>query len=321
MTRTLLLLLGLLSWAPGVAAAEDPAAEDPAAEDPAAATEDDRVSALERRLAEVEGQLRGEAPKEALPPSVSGWGGVGVAGQSVVLDAVGLGGPVSVAGTVLGNAVGLGSDVHVTQGGRLDGHEVALGGEVLVEPGAQVQGERFALGIEEGAESAFALPLSGDLARYGRSLARRLALLLVFAAAGTLAIAVWPRQVDEVAERVTDRPFWYGIVGALLTASLSIGASLLSLTIIGIPVALLFLVVLGLAWLVGMAAVCRTAGRRLAFGRQRGDAAAYLVGAALVAALGMVPALGTIVVLIIGFPAVGAAVVSGLSTERRHRDW
>lgn len=277
------------------------------------------IEALEARIAEIEGRLRGGSPSEG-PPSVSGRG-VRVDPSEVVLDAVGLGGPVEVAGTVRGNAVGLGADVVVHDGAAVDGHAVALGGDVRVEPGASVTGRQLSLDVEEGAESALAIPVSGDLARFGRSMARRLALLLVFAAAGTLAVAMWPQQIDEVSARISDRPFWYGMAGAALTAGLGLGAVVMSITIIGLPIALLFLVVLSLAWLVGMAAVCRTAGRRLAFARQRGDTAAYLAGAALVAVLAMVPAVGTILALAIGFPAVGAAVVAGLSNERHRRDW
>jgi len=293
----------------------------PAAAWAAADDDDARITELERRIAELEGRIVDEPDDAERLPSVSGWGGVAVGAPDVVLDAVGLAGPVDVAGTVRGNAVGLGADVHVADGGRVVGNAVSLGGEVVTEPGADVSGQRLSISLRDGAESALALPLTGDLVHFGHTLARRLALLFLFAAAGTVTLAVWPRQVDDVAERIADRPFWYGIVGGILTLALSIGTVVLSMTVIGLPLALLFTLVLALAWLVGLAAVCRATGARLASSHALSDTGAYLVGAGLLAAASMVPVVGAVAVVFLALPAVGAAVVSGLSLERHHREW
>lgn len=279
----------------------------------------DRVAELEHRLANLEDRV--EAPRQDALPSVSGRGGISIPVSDVVRDAVGLGGPVEVSGTVRGTAVGLGADVLVREGGTIDGDAVSLGGDVVVEPGGQIAGRSLQLGPEEGAELVLAMPGDGGLGDLARSLGRRLAFLLAFISAGTLAISTWPDQVDDISQRLSDRPFWYGMAGAVLTAALGMGAVVLTLTVIGLPIAVLFLVVLGLAWLMGLVAVCRTAGRRLGFAADKGDAIAWLGGAALFAVLVMVPVLGTVIALVIGFPAVGAAVVAGLSRERPAREW
>jgi len=285
---------------------------------PAETAARDRVAELERRLSSLEAQ---QAEPTEGPPSRSGRGGVRVAVDEVVQDAVGLWGPVEVAGTVRGTAVGLGADVLVHDGGRVEGDAVSLGGQVRVEPGGALGGHAVELGPVEGAEAALALPDAHDLGGYVRALARRAAFLLAFLAAGTLALSTWPGQVDEVALRLSDRPFWYGITGAVLTLGLSMGAGLMALTVIGLPLAVLFLLVLGLAWLIGLVALCRTVGRRLVPDLARADLPAWLVGATVFALLSLVPVLGTVVALVMGFPAVGAAVVGGLSRESRPMQW
>ncbi|MCK6507526.1 hypothetical protein L6R53_29865, partial [Myxococcota bacterium] len=299
------------------AAPTEPAA--PAATDPALDRALARVAELERRLADLEDQLG--APAQGGPPSVSGRGGLRVDREQVVRDAVGLGGPVEVSGTVMGTAVGLGADVRVEPGGQVHGDAVSLGGEVVVEEGGSVAGRSLQIGPDDGAEVLLAVPGEGGLSALLHTLARRLAMLLAFVSAGTLALSMWPRQVDEIADRLGDRPFWYGMAGAVLTGALGLGAVVMTLTVIGLPVAVLFLVVLSLAWLMGLVAACRTVGRRLGVAVEQGDLRAWLVGAAVFAVLALVPLAGTLVALVLGFPAVGAAVVAGLSGERPARQW
>lgn len=284
-----------------------------------AADQPDRVADLEERLSQLEERAQAQDSDEL--PSVSGRGGVVVPVREIVRDAVGLGGPVDVAGTVRGTALGLGSDVLVRPGGSVEGDAVSLGGDVLVEPGGTLNGRALALRPRDGAEAMLAMPGSDGWQSLLRSLGRRLAALLAFMSAGTLALSVWPEQVDEISVRLGDRPFWYGMAGAALTAGLCVGATVMAMTVIGLPVAVLFLVVLGLAWLMGLVAVCRTASRRLGLTARHSDAVAWLGGAALFSLLAMVPVFGTVVALLLGFPAVGAAVVAGLSRQPPVRQW
>lgn len=293
------LLPALIGLAGLVHAAEAPALEE-------------RVELLERLL------LVDDEPEL---PSASARGGVRVHVNQAVRNAVGLGGPVEIAGSVRGHAVGLGGDVYVEPGGQVDGDAVALGGEVRVDEGGEVTGRTLALTPQESARSLFGLPGSAGPGRMFERLARRFAVLLGFVAAGTLAISLWPDQVDEIGRRLSDRPFWYGIAGAVLTMALLLGAVVFALTVIGLPLSLLFVFVLGLAWLMGLVAACRSVGRRLLKSSEYGEVGAWLVGASLFIVVAMVPALGTVVVMLIGFPAVGAAVVAGLSREPAPRSW
>lgn len=317
LSPAVLLLVASVGLARAQAPSPDPGP--PPAEDPALDQALARVAELERRLADLEDQLG--APDPQGPPSVSGRGGLRVDATQVVRDAVGLGGPVEVSGTVLGTAVGLGSDVRVEPGGQIHGDAVSVGGEVVVEEGGSLEGRALQIGPDDGAQVLLAVPGDGGLPALLHTLARRLALLLAFVSAGTLALAMWPRQVDEISDRLGDRPFWYGMAGAVLTGALGLGAVVMTLTVIGLPVAVLFLVVLSLAWLMGLVAACRTVGRRLGVDVAAGDLRAWLVGASVFAVLALVPVVGTLVALVLGFPAVGAAVVAGLSGERPARQW
>lgn len=276
-------------------------------------------AALEARVAELERLLsRGEAQEL---PSASAQGGLRVEVGERVRHAVAIGGPVEVGGLVRGTAVGLGGDVRVEPGGQVEGDAVALGGEVQIEEGAQVSGRTLALSPLGSALSLLGLPGEGGLGALWTSLARRLALLLVFVAAGTVASSLWPRQIEEIGRRLSERPFWYGIVGATLSAGLGLGALVFALTIIGLPLSLLFLFVLGLAWLLGTVAACRSVGRAVARRGPVPEERAWLLGAGVFVLLAMLPGLGSVVALLIGLPAAGAAVVAGLDPQPRPRSW
>jgi hypothetical protein len=218
----------------------------------------------------------------------------------------------------------MGGDVRVETGGRVEGDAVSFGGRVQVDPGGEVLGNRVALGgAEEAAASAGGVRLdllAGSLGQGAmaalQNIARRLALVLAFAGTGVLAVGLWPRNVARVARTVSARPFWYGVAGAILSAALGLGAVLLTVTLVGAPIALLIVALLAIAWLLGLVGTCQALGERLPFAKRQGAWAAFLAGATVLAALAMVPWVGQIVLAALGFPAVGAALVTRLGNRR-----
>lgn len=307
-----------------------------------------RIDELEARLAAVEGQQhRAPTPMGAAGPELGGDAvapGVGIPSEAVtqagpvviaadetVAEAVSLTGPVDVYGHVLGNAVGMGADVRVHRGGRVDGDAVSLGGRIDVREGGIVVGDRVALGstpldADPPASAAALLPAATPLISQGsidhlamldqlRDLARRVAVLLSFAAAGVLVVGFWPRQVDHVAELVSSRPVWYGFVGGVLGVLLLGGALVLGLTVIGLPLSLLLVLALAGSGLLGFVSLGKAIGARFPGVREQGGWLAFLVGAGLLTAVAFLPWVGPALIGLLVLPALGAALASRFGNQ------
>jgi hypothetical protein len=237
----------------------------------------------------------------------------------VVADAVALRGPIHVRGVVRGDAVALGGDIRVMSGGRVLGDAVSVGGEVTVDPGGQVLGDRVALSGSS-VMPGDALDVEGD-SLVARA-ARRLASLLSLAAAGVLILAFWPRHIARIADTARDRPVWYALAGVILTGVLGTGAGVLTLTVLGIPIAMGLVLLLGVAWLLGFVAVCLAIGQRLPGGDgDRAPWVTFLGGAAAVSLVSLLPVVGPVFLVVVGLEAVGAALVSRLGNRGDPDAW
>jgi hypothetical protein len=221
-----------------------------------------------------------------------------------------------VKGAVLGDAVSVGSDVVIRSTGVVQGNAVSVGGKVVVEPGAQLEGDRIALGQPIAATSV-AGAFGGD-APNGviRGVFRQLSVLSCLMGAGVLLLGLWPQNVDRVARPLGDRPFWYGIAGAILTGCFAVGAGVLAVTVVGAPLALLLAGMLGVAWLLGVVALCKAIGERFDATEGRGAWASFLAGALVLGAVSLLPYVGPLLVVLVGFPAVGAAILTRLGNRR-----
>ena len=285
----------------------------------------ERIAALEARLARMEDELREQeaanrelalesADPERPQDTISHTGGIVVPAGTVVEDAVSLAGPVDVRGTVRGDAVAMGGGIVVHDGARVHGDAVAFGGPVQVMPGGRVDGDKVALG---GSPSMSAVmgpvaELSNGWMAALRGLIRRVAMVLSVAGAGVLVVGLWPRQVHQVAEMVRARPFWTSIAGGILVAAITVGALALTLTFIGIPLALLLLGVLALAAMLGFVAICQALGENIPQLRDKGSWVTFLAGAALLGLVSLLPWVGPLTLAVVGFSAVGAALVTRL---------
>jgi hypothetical protein len=301
--------------------AAEPAGDAPESADVREAQLLERVKDLEERLRVVESRDLPLAGNVSLRP-VQEDPGVRYSGPLVVPigerleKAVAFGGPVDVEGAVLGDAVSVGSDVVVRSTGIVEGNAVAVGGNVVVEPGGQVGGDRVAI-AEPNATASFAYAF-GDETPKGvvRGLFRQLSVLSCLMGAGVLLMGLWPQNVERVARPLGDRPFWYAIAGAILTASFVVGSGLLAITLVGIPLAVLLSIILAVAWLLGVVALCKAIGERFPVLERNGAWATFLAGAVILGAVSLVPYLGPMLIVMVGFPAVGAALLTRLGNRR-----
>ncbi len=246
-------------------------------------------------------------------------GGTTVEAGETVDEAVAMAGPVDVYGTVLGNATGIGGDVRVHEGGRVLGDAVAIGGQVSVDPGGEVLGDRVALA--DGIGRPAIVDDSSVVGNLLERTIRRLASLLSLAAAGVLVVAFWPGQVEQVALAVRRRPALHALAGFILVGVLGVSAAVLTLTIVGAPLAVALLVLLGVAWLLGFVGVCSAIGQRLPLPTPHKGWVTFLAGAALVACVSMVPWVGSLFLIAVGLSAVGAALISKLGNRQDPDAW
>jgi hypothetical protein len=301
-----------LLWVLAVDAAE-PATPERSSEEAIA----EAVKDLDERLRIIE--TRGIPPAAPAAPEDPG---VRFSGPLVVEigqrleKAVSFGGPVDVHGDVLGDAVSVGSDIVVRSTGVIEGNAVAVGGNVVIEPGGHVAGDRVALGEPIGVTSVAGAFGDGTPKGVVRGLFRQLSVLSCLMGAGVLLMGLWPQNVERVARPLGDRPFWYAVAGAILTASFVLGSGLLAITLVGIPLAVLLSIVLAVAWLLGVVALCKAIGERFPVLERNGAWASFLAGAVILGAVSLLPYVGPLLVILVGFPAVGAALLTRLGNRR-----
>jgi hypothetical protein len=279
---------------------------------------EERINTLEaQKISARLGSLEESGEQPLLNAQTEQWEQIGktlqVPAGTVTERAVGLGGPVVVSGHVTGHAVSFGGDVHVMETGRVDGDIVSFGGKVIVHPGGKVQGDRLAMSGQRAAESIGRMP-SG----FGPDGAiHKLVLFLALGGIGVLVVGLFPDRVERVSDALQTQPLRYVLAGIATTITVAVTATLLAVTLLGLPLAALLLLFTVGAWLVGFVALCQAAGDQLPLGRHRGNATlTFLVGVALLFALGLLPVVGPVLFTLTLFPCIGAAAATRFGVSR-----
>lgn len=261
-------------------------------------------------------------------------GNMTLAKGEVAHDLAVFGGNVDVYGTLTGDLAVLGGNVDIHDGAKVLGSASVLGGHINVEDGAAVShdisvvgghqshgGKNKVHGGHHGAEKTGLIepdgpPLSagarawravsawGDDALSSLSLS---ALLFLF---GTVIVALATERSQALRVELAARPMRaiaLGIVGAFGAAALSLA---LCVTIVGIPVALVFAVVFLLAAYAGVSAVLTTVGEALLRHRTTNAYVHLACGCAVYFVLGLVPWAGTWIAAAVFFAGVGLVVAT-----------
>ena len=239
------------------------------------------------------------------------------AGSATVLgevdgDVTVVGGSASIAGDVLGNVTTVGGSISIESAGRVQGNVHALGGQVMRAAGSYVGGRverdlsEADLGPQQwlGFSDHYTFPWLS---------------MLLWAGVGALLVSFFPEQLGRV-RSIARRDFPKSVVAGALAAV--IGGALavvLVLTCLGIPVALLIVAGLWIAWLVGTVALGLLVGDRLLNGSHssgRSPVAATVLGLVLIALVESIPCLGGAVSLVAGAAGLGAALLALLNARR-----
>lgn len=293
-----------------------PSAADPEVMDPEAMAKE--IVALREQLTAIEAEQRA-AREERAAHRVAFTAPLVIERDKEAEEAVAFGNDVRVEGHVIGNAVSFGGDVEVARTGRVDGDVVSFGGTVEVAEGATVGGNRVAMDLPMSLPvaavdpatntGAGSLRLAADGSELLYTLYRRLVFLLSVAGAGVLVIGLFPARVGRIASDIETRPVRAAIVGTLSTGFLALFAGLFTVVTLGLglPVSLLLVGLLGIAWLLGFVGLCQAIGDRLPLqDRPHGRWLAFVVGVCLVTFLGSLPW--------VGFVVVGAVSVLGIGS-------
>jgi hypothetical protein len=235
------------------------------------------------------------------------------AGTVVHGDAVSIGGSIAVeqGGVVEGNAVSVLGSVHVEDGGVVLGDGVAVLGTMDVERGGQVLGEHVQVGVGR---------LFGRRARRSTVFSRlgpfgffpTLALFALVYLCGLLALRAWPDRVRGVGSAIAGAPlrsFFIGFLCWLLLLPLCV---LLCISVVGIPLVPLLPLGLFLAIALGLSGVALRIGELLPAGpgQRFVPPAALGMGIAVLLLVSFVPFVGTSLLALAQFFALGGAVGS-----------
>lgn len=249
-----------------------------------------------------------------------------IAREEVVDNLTVLGGSSDLYGTVLGDVLVLGgslriaSDAHVhgdvtvlggsvdlADGARVDGDLSTAGGHIQRAAGAIVQGEETALASgktseEREAPEAQDSPWSFEalMGKLGGALSRT-ALLYAF---GCVLLAVAGRHMQRMQHELSERPVRALAVGTASAVAAVIGLLSLCVTIIGIPVAILLVLVGALGVYAGMCAVFLELGALILEERTRSPYAHLAFGCLVYLIFSTLP--------FIGWLATTASVLYGL---------
>lgn len=237
--------------------------------------------------------------------------------DEVVNDVSVLGGSADVFGTVTGDLAVMGGSARVHAGGHVMGDASTVGGSLTIDDGARVDGDVGAVGgdVRRGPKAVVGGELSevgardprgGDRADEGADPAERegnvtrlfrdaggavtrTALLFVV---GAVLLALGARRMEMLKVEVASRPmrsFAMGIVGSIGAALLFV---VLCVTVIGIPFAVVGLVLALFAVVAAMCSVLETIGAALVGHRSANGYVHLAVGCALFLVAGALPFVG-----------------------------
>jgi len=238
--------------------------------------------------------------------------------NEVVHDLSVMGGELELNGTATGNLTIIGGSAHLTKGSHVVGNVTTMGGEVEIDEGAIVDGRIGSLGGEvKRADKVVSSGYTLDdrdkphgehniFQRVGSAITAA-AMLFVF---GAVLLALAGRRMETLRVEAGARPMrsfalgFIGILGALVTTVA------LCVTLVGIPVAFVFVLIALFASYAGVAAVLTTAGKALIGHKTDSPYLQLAFGCLLFLLSGAIPVVGDIVTFIVAMMGVGVVVAT-----------
>lgn len=233
------------------------------------------------------------------------------------------GGNATVDGTVNGSIVAFGGNILVNEGALVNGDLSPIGGNANIDPGATVRGTVTrtprSLHLNPNAPTvSFGDVRPRGFFAWGVDILMGIVTAIAFAALGALVILFAPGPTRRVGDAAQAQPLGSAGIGCLTLIVLPILGILLAITVIGIPVALVLVLVAAIAWIFGWIAIGYLAGERILKAlnaREILPVVAVVVGILILAVIGQVPLLGWLVSLLVGTLGIGAVVLTRFGTR------
>lgn len=248
------------------------------------------------------------------------------AGSTVTGDAVILGGSMAANGTIEGDLFSLGGSLELSETSVIQGDLNTLGGSTRGVAQADVQGEvvsdeSLVLPVPINGLNNLRLPNLQMQVNPFWSLLWFIIQTLLWAAIAVMVVLFLPRPTQRVSQTVVAQPLVASGLGFLTVVVAPFVLLFLTIIIIGIPVALLAILLLIVAWVFGFVAVGAEVGRRLAQ-MSKADWALPVsagLGTFLLALIAngigkIVPCVGWIVPFLVGIIGLGAVVLTRFGT-------
>ena len=251
-----------------------------------------------------------------------------------------IGGNLTLSGKIDGDIAVVGGQAALTKTAEVNGDIATLGGQVDKDPGAKVSGSivnnaplTTIPGIPNipnvpnvpsvpdvpNAPNVPAVPKAPDFSNVFNpiwSVVNVIWRAMAIAAIAMLLALFLQPQLERVADAVTRQPLMAGSFGLLAVVVTPIVMLIMVITLILIPVAILVAFVIPLAWLFGIVAIGQEVGERFTkainqtwapvLSTGMGTFLLVLVGGFI----GLIPCLGWLMVLLIGFVAVGGVAMT-----------
>lgn len=257
--------------------------------------------------------------------------------DEVVRDVVVFGGSADVFGTATGDVTVIGGSARIHRGAHVMGDATAVGGSLHVDDGSRVDGDVGVVGgvlrrgdtAQIGGRSASNSMGEKDEANEGNAwpwyrrvltaAGRAIAEIAVLFLLGSVFLALASSQMRELQAEVAARPMRslaLGIVGTICFAALLLA---LTISVVGIPIAIVALLLVIIGAYAGVTSVLAVLGSALLGHRTRNPYTHLALGCLLFLLAKALPLLGTIVlfvVVLLGFGTIVATRGASLLAKR-----
>jgi cytoskeletal protein CcmA (bactofilin family) len=253
-------------------------------------------------------------------------GDVNTAGGTVIINGTvdgnvnTAGGNVIVHNLVNGNISSLGGNVTVTSTGHVTGNIDAFGGSIQLFDHARVDGDvrsfgsvSRATGAEVGGSIEYPQQHGLNFAEHSNSFGFPLLAILIWALLGSGVVMLMPERVALIRSTIAIQATRSLAVGALSVVLVALSAVILAITVIGIPAALVMVLGMIVAWVLGKIALGLFIGEWLMYmlaPRQRSKVMEVIAGLAILELLENIPFVGSIIWIVAGLVGLGAVLLS-----------
>ena len=245
-------------------------------------------------------------------------------------DMVVMGGNVSLDGTVRGDVVIIGGSTSMGDGSVVKGDLVTIGGSLTRDPGAEVEGEvitnvpapNIQIPDMPSPPAVPDMPAPPTPPNFNFSfdpVGDFLGMLFTAVAVSLLAMLAslfLQSQIERVSQAIVGQPVIAGSIGLLTGVMAPVILVILAVTIILIPVMLLAVFALALAWLFGLIAIGTEVGERFTRAINQTWAPPLTAGMGtfltmiVVGSIGLVPCVGWLVTSLVALVGIGGVVLT-----------